>query len=59
MTNSKVMKENNKNIDATFNVVNKRPRYKNRHEQQRKEDETRAELYQIYKKYDNDTNPRA
>ena len=53
------MKENNKNIDATFNVVNKRPRYKNRHEQQRKEDETRAELYQIYKKYDNDTNPRA
>lgn len=46
------------NIETTFNIVNKKPRYNNMHEQQNKENEIRADLYKIYKKY-NDTNPRA
>lgn len=45
-----MMEVQEKNIETVFKIVNKRP-YDSKQEQQRKKDAVRADLYQIYKKY--------
>ena len=44
------MQVQDKNIETVFKIVNKRP-HSDKQEQQRRKDAVRADLYQIYKKY--------
>lgn len=46
-----VVQTNEKDIETIFKIVNKSPKYNSKQEQQRKQDEIRADLHRVYKKY--------